>query len=98
MANDADWKREVSRLLIALVQHVNSPALGSLNLNAIDLAPILAATATETVTAPPKNICHVVPENDTIEHVTDGVCPCAPRVEKVGDGLLVVHDAMDGRP
>lgn len=46
---------------------------------------------------PPKNVRHVVPVNDTMEHVTDGVCACAPRVERVADGVVIVHDAMDGR-
>ena len=44
-AYGADWKSEVSRLLLRLVQHVHSPALGSLDLRDVDLTPIQAAAS-----------------------------------------------------
>lgn len=48
---------------------------------------------------------HVYPENDWIEHRTDGEdCPCEPRVQYIDEetGLpldepLVIHNALDGR-
>ena len=46
---------------------------------------------------------HVLPENDLIEHDTDGEdCPCGPVTEPVeredgSMGWLVVHNALDGR-
>ena len=41
---------------------------------------------------------HVVPVNDIKEHVEgDDDCPCNPRVEYVGSGYLVVHNAWDDR-
>jgi hypothetical protein len=45
-----------------------------------------------------KRIVHVRPAGDTFEHEIDGKpCPCAPSTERCGDGLIVIHDAMDGR-
>ncbi|WNM74093.1 hypothetical protein SEA_NERGAL_2 [Mycobacterium Phage Nergal] len=45
---------------------------------------------------------HVVPTPpDAIEHLTDNgpVCPCNPRIEPArGGGLVIVHNAADGRP
>ncbi|QFG08855.1 hypothetical protein PBI_MALAGASYROSE_5 [Mycobacterium phage MalagasyRose] len=45
---------------------------------------------------------HVVPTPpDAIEHVTDdsAACPCEPRLEpQPGGGLVIVHNAADGRP
>ena len=40
---------------------------------------------------------HVLPNNDIIEHVESEDCPCAPRVEIHGDGVVIVHNAMDRR-
>jgi len=45
---------------------------------------------------------HVLPVDDTrdgapFEHEETTTCPCAPSVERVGDGFLVVHNSFDGR-
>jgi hypothetical protein len=46
-----------------------------------------------------KRVVHVLPVNDSIEHVEAGFnCPCAPRVEWHANACIVVHDAADGRP
>lgn len=44
-------------------------------------------------------VTHVVPINDTRAHseTTDGACWCLPRQEKVGAGLIYVHNSEDGR-
>ena len=40
---------------------------------------------------------HVLPIGDAIEH-RDGIdCPCRPRVERCGNGILIIHNAADGR-
>lgn len=40
---------------------------------------------------------HIYPENDWIEHVTEGTgCLCCPRVEWESVPL-VIHNAIDGR-
>ena len=45
-----------------------------------------------------KAIVHVAPIDDAIEHdVSGGPCACCPRVEDAGDGVVIVHDALDGR-
>ena len=45
-----------------------------------------------------KKILHVVPVGDSMEHATEGgPCACAPRSEAAGDGVVIVHDALDGR-
>jgi hypothetical protein len=45
-----------------------------------------------------KQIVHVYPTDDIMEHEVDGEpCACCPRVEAVGDGIVVMHDALDGR-
>jgi hypothetical protein len=42
-------------------------------------------------------IVHVYPRGDSMEHAIDGSpCPCAPRREGAGDGVVLVHDALDG--
>lgn len=41
---------------------------------------------------------YVVPQNDEMQHQVIGFCPCRPRHEVVvTGGLLVIHDAIDGR-
>ena len=46
---------------------------------------------------------HVYPNNDLIEHDTDGAeCPCGPTTEAVFDpdgsnGWLITHHSLDGR-
>jgi hypothetical protein len=42
---------------------------------------------------------HVIPINDLREHEEndDGYCWCNPRIEQEGNGLVIVHDPLDGR-
>jgi len=40
---------------------------------------------------------HVMPVDDLREHTCTKNCPCNPRVEIVGAGLLYVHNAWDHR-
>lgn len=40
-------------------------------------------------------ILHVLPRNDTHEHVESVKCPCNPKVEN--DGRLIIHNAYDKR-
>lgn len=41
---------------------------------------------------------HVLPTNDTYEHLHTGSCPCGVHCEGEGpDELIWVHDAFDGR-
>lgn len=41
---------------------------------------------------------HVIPVGDLKEHNSDGkLCHCKPRLEKEGDGWVVIHNAYDGR-
>jgi hypothetical protein len=42
---------------------------------------------------------HVLPVNDTIEHLELRQCWCRPRVEDAEDGSepLVIHNSADGR-
>ncbi|AYD81553.1 hypothetical protein HYP71_gp059 [Arthrobacter phage KBurrousTX] len=47
---------------------------------------------------------HVWPLEDTIEHHLEGTgCPCEPKTEEVPredgtTGVMISHNAMDGRP
>jgi len=44
------------------------------------------------------NDYHVYPVNDLHEHVLEGTeCPCHPRIEVSGGGLLIIHNAWDFR-
>ena len=40
---------------------------------------------------------HVVPFGDLIEHELSDTCPCHPREEEQGGGLMFVHHAFDQR-
>lgn len=40
---------------------------------------------------------HVIPVNDLIEHITKSTCICHPRIDIVEGGMIVIHDALDGR-
>jgi len=40
---------------------------------------------------------HVIPLDDLVEHEQTTTCICQPRVEFDAGGMLVVHDAADGR-
>ena len=40
---------------------------------------------------------HVIPRNDTREHVLSVGCWCKPKVEVYGANLLVIHNADDFR-
>lgn len=42
-------------------------------------------------------IVHVIPLNDLVPHVCDEECPCLPRTEKAGAGIVVIHNAWDLR-
>jgi hypothetical protein len=46
-----------------------------------------------------RNIVHVTPNADLVDHDTDtfGACACGPRSEFCGGGWLFVHHALDGR-
>jgi hypothetical protein len=44
------------------------------------------------------NTIHVLPVADSKSHTEVGTrCKCEPRIEQVGDGTIVVHNAYDGR-
>lgn len=40
---------------------------------------------------------HVVPVNDTIEHVEVRQCWCRPALEQTGLRTIVIHNSADGR-
>lgn len=40
---------------------------------------------------------HVLPVNDLKPHLESEACKCAPRVEEVGNGRVVIHNSYDGR-
>lgn len=40
---------------------------------------------------------HVTPVGDTVEHTETADCPCGPRERQEDGGILVVHNAADGR-
>jgi len=40
---------------------------------------------------------HVLPLNDLKPHEESRQCECRPRVEKQGEGTVVVHNSWDGR-
>ena len=42
-------------------------------------------------------IIHIIPVNDTKEHEEETTCHCNPRVDVVEGGMIVVHNAYDGR-
>lgn len=44
------------------------------------------------------NVWHVLPINDALEHRESVECECKPKLElQDNDGLVVVHNAYDGR-
>ena len=40
---------------------------------------------------------HIIPINDLHPHSEDDKCECKPKVEVVDGGVLVIHNAYDGR-
>jgi hypothetical protein len=41
---------------------------------------------------------HVLPVNDSEEHILDSTCSCNPQIENAENGhLLVIHNSFDGR-
>jgi hypothetical protein len=40
---------------------------------------------------------HVIPVNDMREHDEQPGCWCEPRVEAEGEGVVIIHNSMDGR-
>ncbi len=41
---------------------------------------------------------HVYPVNDLKEHNTESrLCECRPRIEKHGEGTVVIHNSWDDR-
>ncbi len=42
-------------------------------------------------------VVHIVPLDDLRDHDENIDCWCCPRVEEEGAGLMVIHNAMDGR-
>jgi len=40
---------------------------------------------------------HIIPENDTYNHVTSDECECQPDVEMVKESLVITHYSFDGR-
>lgn len=59
----------------------------------------------DTYTKLPRNVVHVVPVDDLVEHKNTGFgCVCGPKVQYerhwdgcCEDGWVVVHHALDGR-
>lgn len=54
-------------------------------------------------TQPSRNVVHVLPVDDLIEHVMDQGCVCGPSTETVvsdnGEiGWVIAHPALDARP
>jgi len=48
--------------------------------------------------APKNETIHVYPNNDTFEHILDSdKCTCKPKVGKVEDTTIVIHNSFDGR-
>lgn len=47
---------------------------------------------------PTNEAVHVVPLDDEGEHLLEDCCPCHPRRDKTkSGGLMLIHDAYDGR-
>lgn len=46
-----------------------------------------------------RNIVHVTPQRDLVEHDTEtfGACACGPQSSYRGCGWLFTHHALDGR-
>jgi hypothetical protein len=42
-------------------------------------------------------IYHILPRNDIEEHSECGDCKCNPRIEKLSDRVLIIHNSFDGR-
>ena len=42
-------------------------------------------------------VIHVYPVDDLAIHVMTEHCPCGPRVEHEYGGVVVIHNALDGR-
>lgn len=40
---------------------------------------------------------HIVPVGDIKEHVNSPYCWCEPVIDPCSDGLLYIHNALDGR-
>lgn len=40
---------------------------------------------------------HLLPLNDAKSHVESPACKCAPSVQNVEGGTLIIHNAYDGR-
>lgn len=84
----------------AVACHVPPPPSPSIADPGVPLSELLPNVKTFTVPDEPQTV-HVVPTPpDLIEHVTDNgpVCPCNPRIEpQHGGGLVIVHNAADGR-
>ncbi len=40
---------------------------------------------------------HIMPVNDRKEHVQGDSCHCKPRIEKVDDNRIIVHNSYDCR-
>lgn len=40
---------------------------------------------------------NVVPRDDLKPHVESSTCMCKPRIEKYRNGVMVIHNAYDGR-
>lgn len=43
------------------------------------------------------NEAHVIPVNDLLMHEANDTCICCPRRKFSNDGLVIVHQALDGR-
>lgn len=50
---------------------------------------------------PDRDVIHVLPVNDLVEHEESGGalcdCVCGPEVEFLDGGVLVTHHSLDGR-
>ena len=43
-------------------------------------------------------VWHILPVDDTKEHIEESTCECLPQVEILENGdMLIIHNAYDGR-
>lgn len=83
------------------------PPVGSPYPGPVDLGSPSSGAAMADMTIPKDwpddRIWHVVPMNDTREHVHEGraaakgQCWCCPTIDVEDDGYIVIHNAMDCR-
>jgi len=42
-------------------------------------------------------IWHILPNNDSDEHIEVGDCKCKPKIDVLEDRVLIIHNSFDGR-